>query len=158
VNEIDPEAVIETDPEERNETVVAPVTTDETTMLPPVPLAESWRPPVRATGPERVIVAELALEERVSCLAVVLAERVTVVVAELPASWTCPEDESVPPTTIEGALGPMMPIGPPPLEESAPDTNTLCAPLRLMVMPKMLVSERVPVIVRSEVRVPRTCN
>ena len=157
MNEIDPEAVIEIDPRLKKVTVEAPVTIDETTMLPPVPLAESWRPPVRAAGPERVTMAELALEERLSCLAVVLAERV-IVVAEVPVTWTCPEDEIVPPTTIEGALGPVMTIFPRPLAESAPDTNTLCAPLRLMLMPKMLVSERVPVIVRSEVRVPRTCN
>ena len=157
MNEIDPEAVIEIDPRLKKVTVEAPVTIDETTMLPPEPLALSWRPPLRAAGPERVIVAEFALEERVSWLAVVLAERVTVVVAEVPASWTNPEVEIVPLTTIEGALGPMMTIFPPPLEESAPDTAMLCAPPTLMVMPPE-PADRLPVIVRSEVRVPPICN
>ena len=157
MNEIDPEAGIEIDPRLKKVTVEAPVTIDETTMLPPVPLAESWRPPVRAAGPERVTMAELALEERLSWLAVVLAERVSVV-AELPASCTDAEDESVPPTTIEGALEPTMTIFAPPLEESAPDTAMLCAPPTLMMMSEVPEVERVPVIVRSEVRVPPICN
>jgi len=158
VNEIDPEAGIETDPRLEKVTVLAPVTTDETTMLLPVPVDVSWMgPPLRATGPERVTTAELALVKRLSWLAVVLAERVSVV-AELPVSCTDAEDESVPPTTIEGALEPTMTIFAPPLEESAPDTAMLCAPPTLMMMSEVPEVERVPVIVRSEVSVPPICN
>ena len=157
VNEIDPEAGIEIDPGVEKKTTLAPATTDETTMLLPVPLAVSWSwPLLKVAGPERVTTAELALEAMLSIKAVVLAERV-IVVAALPVIWSAPEVETVPPTTTEGAEGQVMVIGPLPLAESAPDTATLNPPLGLMLMPPEL-ADTVLLTVRSEVRVPRICT
>jgi len=134
VNEIDPEAGIETDPGVLKLTVVAPVTADETTIEVPVaPLDVRVRAPLRVAAPERVTTALLAVEVRVSEVAVVVAESV-MPVAALSETVTAPPAVTVPPTVMA------------------------CAPVGLTVTVPVPVVDRVPEVVRADVRVPVTCT
>ena len=143
MNEIDPEAGIETDPGVLKLTVVAPVTADETTIEVPVPLDVRVRAPLRVAAPERVTTALLALEVRVSEVAVVVAETV-MPVAVASETVTAPPAVTVPPTVIDWA-----PVG---LMRTAPVVAVMVpvaekAPVRTPLRVTEVEAEIVPTMV-----------